>query len=65
LTGSFYAYTWDNGSPTGVFSSKKVGESVNVSGTGSFTSFNFNAGEDRYHNNVSPGIAGYLWKRTA
>ena len=64
LTGSFNAYTWDAGAPTGMFSSKKIGGNVNVYGEGSYTNFNFNVGEDRYHNNIAPCISSYLWRRT-
>ena len=65
LTGTFQAYTWNNGSPSGVFSNTKIDGSVNVSGEGTFNRFNFNVGNNTPHNNVSACIAVYAWHRTA
>ena len=65
LAGSFQAYTWGGGSPSGVFSSTTIRGTVNVNGDGTFRIFNFSVGNNLYHNNIGPSIAAYCWKRTA
>lgn len=65
LAGSFQAYTWGSGSPSGVFSGTTISGTVNANGDGTFKRFNFSVGNNLYHNNIQPSIAAYCWRRTA
>ena len=66
LTGSFQAYTWDTGNPSGVFSGGGTIGNVNIdSGNGRWAKFIFSSGGNEYHNNIAPCVASFCWRRTA